>query len=150
MRRRSSHWAGAGQRQLAPENYELARENYERAIVLANQKLSVNPNDADVHLMLSVYHAMLRQEKDAHSHLERAWQLMPDGPEVDFWAGVVHLQLRNRVRALAWLRRARSLNYSYAEMNAAPELNSLRADPEFRQFMSAGGNSDPELTRRTK
>ena len=139
---RAYYWAGAGQR-------ELARENYERAIVLAKQKLIVNPDDADVHLMLSVYHAMLRQEKDAHSHLDRAWQLMPDGPEVDFWAGVVHLRLGNRVHALAWLRRAR-LNYSFAEMKAAPELDSLRADPEFRQFMSAGGNSDPELTRRTK
>jgi tetratricopeptide (TPR) repeat protein len=143
---RAYYWAG---------QRELARENYERAIVLAKQKLIVNPDDADVHLMLSVYYAMLRQEKDAHSHLDRAWQLMPDGPEVDFWAGVVHLQLDNRIHALAWLRRARSLNYSFAEMNAAPELDRLRADPEFRQFLSAGSNSvgariDPELTRRTK
>ena len=122
-----------------PGQRDLARKNYERAIQLAEQKLKVNPDDSDVNLMLGVYHAMLGEEEAALFHLDRAQQVQPDGAEVAFWGGVVYLQFENRPRALAWLRHALSLNYSVAEIKAAPELDSLRADPEFQQFMRTGG-----------
>ena len=138
-----------------PGSRELARKNYQRAIELAEQKLTVNPDDVDVNLMLAVYHAMLGERDAALYRADYAQQRQPDEPEVVFWAGVVRLLLGNKAQALALLRQARALKYSSAEMNAAPELDSLRDDPEFRQFMSAGGNSmaagtSPGLRRSAK
>ncbi len=133
----------------------LAQTNYQRAITLAREKLSVNPDDGEVSLMLGVYYGMLRQQKDALAYLDSAQQSQPDGPEVAFWMGVVHLQLGDRPAAMAWIRRARTLGYSLPEISNAPELDSLRRDPEFRQIVSANGNTavlnpHSELNRRTQ
>jgi len=125
---RAYFWAG---------KRDLARANYEHAIALAKKKLEVNPDDADVNLMLAVYQAMLGQEKPALYHLASVQQLQPDVPEVAFWAAIVELTLGKRDRALALVRQAHDLGYPAVEMNAAPDLDSLRNDPEFRQIMSA-------------
>jgi tetratricopeptide (TPR) repeat protein len=139
----------------APNQRGLAKEKYERAIAMAQQKLTVNAKDPDVNLNLAIYHAMLSHKDDALYYLDRALQLQPDAPEAAFWAGVVHVQLDNRAKALAWLRRAQKLKYSAAEINAAPEFDGLRRDPEFQRSFSAGANSsasgsDPQSNRRTK
>ncbi|HJX83582.1 MAG TPA: tetratricopeptide repeat protein [Candidatus Angelobacter sp.] len=132
----------------------LALKTYRKAIELAEQKLIVNPDDPDVNLMLAVYRAMLGEENEALYRLDLARQSQPDEPEVAFWAAVVNLQLGDQARALARLRQARSMNYSSAEIMGAPELDSLHADPEFRQIMAGGNslalNSKSELDRRTK
>lgn len=120
----------------APGQRALAREEYERAIEVAQQQLSVNTNDPDVNLGLAIYHAMLGHKEDAIFYLDRAQQLRPDSGEIAFWAGVVHLQLGNRAKALVWLHQAQDLKYSSAEINVAPELESLRDDPEFQRLVS--------------
>src|SRR5438477_7868842 len=109
----------------------MNQKNYEQAIVMAKKRLTMNEEDPDVNLNLAVYHAMLAREDDAINYLGRALQLQPSEPELAFWAGIVHVQLGNRARALMWVGRARALKYSPAEINDAPEFDSLRADPEF-------------------
>jgi tetratricopeptide (TPR) repeat protein/DNA-binding winged helix-turn-helix (wHTH) protein len=113
-----------------------ARENYEQAVQLANQKLRVNPKDPDVNLLLAVYMAMLRQKDAAASHLDRALRLQPDEGEFFFWASIVQLRLGNRPKAMEWLHKARSSKYSPAEIRAAPEFDGLRDDPEFKSIIS--------------
>jgi hypothetical protein len=59
---------------------------------------------------------------------------------------VVELQLGNREKALAWLPEA--LKYSPSEIQAAPELDSLRPDPAFQRELEgalgqAGLNCKP-------
>ena len=114
---------------------ELARETYGKAIALANQKLTVNPEDPDINLNLAVYYAMLGQEDNSLYHLRRSKELQPATGETDFWAGVVNLQLGHKEKALAWLRQAIAFKY-FAEINSVPELDSLRNDAEFRRILS--------------
>ena len=114
----------------------LSRPNYEQAIALAEQELKAAPDDVDVHLMLGVYYAMLKDKDNALLHLNFAQMQRPDAAEVSFWAAVVCLQVENRSRALAWLGKAASLGYSGIEIDAAPEFDSLHADPEFQRIMS--------------
>lgn len=124
----------------APGHRKLAQENYERAISLARQKLTVNPEDPDINLNLSVYYAMLGQGDDALYHLHRSQELQPASGETDFWAGIVNLQLGYKEKALAWLRQANALNYS-AEIDAVPELDRLRSDAEFKRLLLGRGNA---------
>jgi tetratricopeptide (TPR) repeat protein len=124
---RAYFWA-AGRR-------ELAQETYGRAIALANQKLTVNPQDPDINLNLAVYYAMLGQEDNSLYHWRRSKELQPATGETDFWAGVVNLQLGHKEKALAWIRQAIDLKY-FAEINSVPELDGLRSDAEFRRILS--------------
>ncbi len=114
---------------------ERAQETYLRAIALAKQKLTVNPQDPDINLNLAVYYAMLGQEDDSLYHLRRSKELQPATGETDFWSAVVNLQLGHREKALAWIRQAIELKY-FAEINSAPELDGLRSDVEFRRILS--------------
>jgi tetratricopeptide (TPR) repeat protein len=146
---RAYFWAPGDQR-------AAAQEQYDKAIALAKQRLKVNLEDSAVNLMLAVYYAMRAQKDDALSHLGHARKLKPDWGELAFWTAIVHLQMdNNRAKALFWLRQARTLGYSAAQINAAPELESLSTDPEFRRLMLTGGKSKSlsskiEADRRNK
>src|SRR5258708_183447 len=131
---------------LTPGLRNLSRHNYEQAIALAEQELKAAPDDVDVHLMLGVYYAMLKDKDNALLHLNFAQMQRPDAAEVSFWAAVVCLQVENRSRALAWLGKAASLGYSGIEIDAAPEFDSLHADPEFQRIMSTAV-SGPQAAR---
>lgn len=140
---RAYYWAG---------RKDLAHTMYLRAIDLARQALTANPDNADATLSLAVYYAMLSQADDAIYYLDRALKSQTE-PEAAFWAAVVHLQLGDQAKALAWIRKARQLKYSAAEINAVPELDSLRNTPEFKTVMLAGSNAnaiDTAFNRRGK
>jgi tetratricopeptide (TPR) repeat protein/DNA-binding winged helix-turn-helix (wHTH) protein len=113
---------------------ELARKEYERAVELASQQLQVNPKDADAQLSLAIFYAMLGQGDDSRNSLDLALSLQPKSPETKFWAMIIALQLGNKEKALAWLPDA--LRYSVAEVQAAPELNSLHRDPKFQRELA--------------
>jgi tetratricopeptide (TPR) repeat protein len=125
------------------EKKDLASQNYLHAIDLALKSLSRH-DDPGIFLMLAVYYAMLSRNDDALVYLPHAEQ--NDDPESAFWISVVYLQMDEQAQALAWLRKARERGYSLSEINAAPELNSLRANPEFLQIMTQ--KSKPNLSRR--
>ncbi|MFQ5926893.1 MAG: tetratricopeptide repeat protein, partial [Terriglobia bacterium] len=114
-----------------------ARETYERCVRLGQEQLQVNPRDAEVHILLASYFAMLAQKPEAFRHLERALSLRPDEPEYLFWAAVVHNQFGERAKALARLERAVAGAYAYslADIRAAIEFDNLRDDPKFQQLI---------------
>ncbi|MDA2913585.1 tetratricopeptide repeat protein, partial [Acidobacteriia bacterium AH_259_A11_L15] len=119
----------------APGKRAQAREMYERAIRLGHEQLKVNPQNAEVHVLLAYYHAMLGHKPEASSHLERALSLRPNEPEFLLWAAVVHNQFGEQATALAWLERAVAAGYSPAEILATIELDNLRDDPKFQAMI---------------
>ncbi len=119
----------------APGKREQAREAYERAIRLGQEQLKVNPKDADVHILLANYHAMVGHKPEALRHLERAFSLRPSDPEFFWQAAVVHNQLGNQEQALTSLEKAIARGYSLAEVRTAIELDNLRDDPDFQSLV---------------
>lgn len=119
----------------APGQRTKAREMYERAIRLGQERLNVNPKDANVHILLANYNAMLGRRTQALSLLQHALSLRPNEPEFLLMAAVVHNQFGERAKALAWVERAMARGYSAAEIRTAIELDNLRNDPNFQALI---------------
>jgi serine/threonine protein kinase/Tfp pilus assembly protein PilF len=117
-----------------PPTRPRARPALERAVVLANDDLRVNPDDADVHTLISEYYAMLGDREKALTHLRAALHQHPDDPETQYFAAKVYNLLGSREQALQWLRKSVDAGYSPAEIRNTVELDSLRSDPTFVQM----------------
>jgi eukaryotic-like serine/threonine-protein kinase len=120
----------------APGHRAEAESAYRRAIAAGEQDLKVNPEDADVHILLANYHAMLGERADALSHLGEALKARPDDAETRFQAAIVYNQLGDRPLALAALEQAAARGYSPAELRAAPEFDTLRDEPRFQALLA--------------
>src|SRR2546422_5312917 len=74
---------GDGYYWIAGKRAEAARA-YRQAIVLARQKLQVNPKDVPLLGCLAICHAMLDEKKSALEYIRRGLQLAPDDPELRY------------------------------------------------------------------
>ena len=104
----------------------------ERAILLAKERLDVNPRDASVLSDISGYYAMLGRRQEALNCLERALQLSDKkDPDVLFEAAMVHNQFGETSKALEWLRKAREAGFSPTSISDAPALDNLHGNEQF-------------------
>ena len=69
---------------------EHARASFERAKQMAEERLEVNPKDADTMGALAVYEAKLEQSDTAKAHADAAVSLAPTDGHVLFYQAVVH------------------------------------------------------------
>ena len=121
---RAYYWAGQRAKATAA---------YEHAIALGLDELSVNPRNADAHISLARYYAMLGRKAEALSHLTTALTLRPNEAEYLSYAAVIHNQLGDRASAMASLKKALSLGWSMAEINSEVEFDSLRTGTDFQK-----------------
>ena len=96
----------------------------------------MNPDDADVHILMANYHAMLGERADALTHLASALRPRPNDAETQFQAAIIYNQLGDRAQALTALESAAARGYSPAELRAAPEFDSLRKEPRFQALLA--------------
>jgi serine/threonine-protein kinase len=138
--------------QLDPRNYVLwgnlgdayywatgrradAMAAYGKGIALAEEKLRVNPRDAEALRSLAVYHAMRGERKPALDNLGGALRLNPKGPGLLFNAGIVYQQLGDTQRALDALERAVAAGISPATLRDTPNFDDLRANPRYLKLI---------------
>jgi serine/threonine protein kinase/tetratricopeptide (TPR) repeat protein len=119
----------------APGRRSQATEYYRRAIVLAEERLSINPRDGDPHILSSGYYAMLGDRRHALEHLQRALELRPNEPEYLLTAAIVHNQFGEEDEAMEWLEAAVRRGYSASEIKVAPELDNLRGEARFQKLV---------------
>jgi serine/threonine-protein kinase len=119
----------------SPGMKDRAAKTYERAIELAEVALQINPRDGDAHVMIANYRAMLGERSPAMSHLQEALSLSPKQPEYMLIAAVVHNRFGEKHEALDWLEKAVKAGYSRAEIQASPELDTLRSEIKFQQII---------------
>jgi serine/threonine-protein kinase len=115
-----------------PPTRNKAKAALKKAIELAEDDLSVNPNDAGAHTLVAEYFAMSGDKEEALNHLQAALRLRPGDPETAYFAAKVYSLLGDRDQALNWLEKSVKSGYSPAEISNTIELDSLRKEPRFR------------------
>jgi serine/threonine protein kinase/tetratricopeptide (TPR) repeat protein len=115
----------------APGRRAEAARAYGKAIALGEEKLRINPRDAEVLSSLALYHAMEGERKPALDNLDAALRLKPKSPELLFNAGIVYQQLGDTQRALEALDKAVAGGISPATLGDTPNFDGLRANPKF-------------------
>jgi len=90
----------------APGRRAEAAAVYGKGIGLGEEKLRVNPRDAEVLSSLAMYHAMREERKPALDNLDAALRLSPKSPGLLFNAGITYQQLGDTPRALDSLEKA--------------------------------------------
>ncbi len=105
---------------------------YENAIVRAEKRLEVNPNDAIVLAFLADYNAMSRHRNKAAKEIEQAIASAPADGEVRLRAAIVYNQFGDTDRCLASLEKAVAAGYSAQLIRDTPDFGHLHNNPQFR------------------
>ncbi|NNF58489.1 MAG: protein kinase [Rhodothermaceae bacterium] len=118
-----------------PGEQQRAEAAYREAIQRAEAGRAVNPNDADLLVMLSTYYVAVSDVTKAQEAVERAVQLAPENVNVAYYAVFAYEALGRRADALRWAERA--LNNGYPpEFFDEPGLADLRLDPRWRTLIA--------------
>jgi len=124
----AAHWMGGAD--------VRATEAFTKAITLAERQLEVNPRDAEVRADIASYQAMLGHAAAARENLFAVEVQARDDAWLAFRTGETHELLGDRDQALKWLARALALGHPRAEIETAPALAGLRADPRGRRLLA--------------
>jgi eukaryotic-like serine/threonine-protein kinase len=120
------HWIG---------QRSAARDLYLRAVELGEQHLLVNPHDVDAHLLLADFAAKLGRRAEALKHLDAA-EPITQNPHQVFFVAIVHNQLGDEDRALAYLNQAVARGLPLSELHAWIEFDNIRDDPRFQALVN--------------
>jgi tetratricopeptide (TPR) repeat protein len=108
---------------------------YGKGIALGEEKLRVNPRDAQVLSSLAMYHAMRGERKAALDNATASLGLNPKSPDLLFNAGIVYQQLGNTQLALEVLEKAVAAGISPATLRDTPNFDGLRANPRYLKLI---------------
>ncbi len=115
-----------------PGMHEKAPAMYERAIKEGEEELRINPRNADAHILLGRYYAMIKRRAQASNHLEYALSVRPTNSHYLVIAAGAYNQLDDRFTALSLLERAVESGLTQKEIDMEYEIQSLRNEPRFR------------------
>jgi serine/threonine protein kinase/Flp pilus assembly protein TadD len=119
----------------APGERAAAGAAYGKGIALGEDKLRVNPRDAEVLSSLAMYHAMRGERKAALDNIEASLRLKPKNPDLLFNAGIAYVQLGETQRGLDVLEKAEAAGISPATLRDTPNFDGLRANPRFLKLI---------------
>ncbi len=121
--------------------HEYAAQFYQKATLLAEQRLEVNPQDASTLSDLSGYYAMLGLRQKAFTALDKSLRLSNQkDPDILFEAAMVYNQLGEHARAFQWITKALEAGFSPTTIREAPALDNLHDDPRFQKLLQADLN----------
>jgi tetratricopeptide (TPR) repeat protein/DNA-binding winged helix-turn-helix (wHTH) protein len=114
---------------------EKGLQAYQRAIALAYKELEVNPQNATAMQSLALYYAKKGESDQALDFIRRARSIDPNSAQIIYNAAVVNTLAGHPDEALRVLREALKRGFSAVEAGADPELESLKARPEFQKLV---------------
>lgn len=136
------YWGNLGDAyRWASESKNRAPEAYRQAIRLAEQELTMNPQNAALRGALAGYYAKLPDRAKALAEIAQARRLAPMNPEVLFKAALVYEITGRREQALGALDLALQSGYSIDEVRTEPELAQLRKDPRYERLAKAASTA---------
>jgi eukaryotic-like serine/threonine-protein kinase len=119
----------------APGRRGEAAATYGKGIALGEEKLRVNPRDAQVLSSLAMYHAMRGERKAALDNANAALRLSPKSPYLLLNAGIVYQQLGDTQLALEVLEKAVAAGISPATLRDTPNFDGLWANPRYLKLV---------------
>ena len=119
----------------APGQRALAAGAYAKAIALGLPQLKVNPRNAALLVDMANYQAMVGRRKESIEFLQRALQIAPRDPVVQFRAAMVHNQFGEAERALDLLERARAVGFPITIVRDTPNFGNLWRYPRFQNLL---------------
>ncbi len=120
----------------SPGERHKSQNAYERAIELAREANTQNPNDPSIVISLAGFHAMIGDREQANKYLHEALRIAPGDAWFMFYAGTIYEQLGERDEALRWIRPALQMGYSKTDVISYPGLRDLIEDPRFQNMLS--------------
>ena len=123
-----AYYWGTSTRQKAPEAYR-------EAILLADEKLSVNSRDGYTWALRSTYLAMTGKKEEALASLAKALTFAPRDPEVLFRAALLYNHMGETTRSLEALQKALAAGYPADLASSLPDFDHLRTDPRFQAIL---------------
>lgn len=130
--------------QAGPSRAE-AKEDYRRAIFLAQRSLEVNPQDSISWMQLAFYCARAGDTQHVDQYASRALQLGADDQYVHYYAALVALERGDATAALAALERAVELGYAPQLIRDDPGFSNLRGEARFRRLTAAAENAPRQV-----
>lgn len=122
-------WFGrADARWYLPQRRDLAKEDYRRAAVLAEQVLAVDATDAETWAMLGYVYGRLDDNERSARYGARALEMAPESPYVNYFAALAAAGRGDRGHAARLAGRAVELGLSQVLMAADPALKGIRPD----------------------
>jgi eukaryotic-like serine/threonine-protein kinase len=132
-------WCNLGNAYELARNKAKADEAYEKAAQLAQQAVTLRPNDGSLLGWLALYYAKLGQRTSAQKELAQALSLSQNDPQLLFNSALIYELVGDREHALSALHSALRAGYSVSEAQSAPELAQLRKDPRFSKIVGSPG-----------
>jgi tetratricopeptide (TPR) repeat protein len=119
-----------------PGKQDRAKATYAHAIGLAERALEVNPLDSDALGSLAMYEAKSGGVEKARPLIGRALAIAPKDVDLLSEAAEVYALAGEQQKGLDCLKSAVQGGYPRFELEANPELASLRNDPRYREIMA--------------
>jgi tetratricopeptide (TPR) repeat protein len=116
---------------------EKATPAYRRAIALAEERLSVNPRDANVLGWLANYYAMLGDKKAGLQYLGRALALAPGDAELRFKAAITYKHLGDSQQAMKWLEKAVAAGLERTRIRSTPAFDDFANEKRFQNLFGS-------------
>lgn len=121
-----------------------ARDDYRRAIALAQRSLAINAKDAVSWMQLAYYSERAGETGEVEHYVERARALGAEDPYVHYYGALVALERGDANHAVEELSHAVELGYAPQLILAAPDFASLRGDARFRKLVG-GADKSPQV-----
>jgi TolB-like protein/Flp pilus assembly protein TadD/DNA-binding winged helix-turn-helix (wHTH) protein len=119
-------WFGrADTRWHLPQRRDLARQDYRRAVMLAEKALAVDATDAETWAVLGYIYGRLGDADRATRYVLRALESSNDSPTVNYFAAIAAADRGERAEAARLAGRAIELGYSRALIGAEPSLKGV-------------------------
>jgi len=115
---------------------DKAAETYDKAIKLAFDELQVNPKSANVTADLALYYAKKGDAGQAQVYIRQARGIDPDDVQLLYDEAQVYAVIGKQNEALKSLKEAFHRGYSPGQAQNDPELDKLRALPEFSKLVT--------------
>jgi tetratricopeptide (TPR) repeat protein len=115
-----------------PGMRDKAAPMYERAVHEGEGELQVDPRNADVHILIGRYYAMLGRRPQAVNHIDYALSVRPTNTHYLAIAAGAYNQLGDRRTALSLVERAAEHGLTRKDVEMEYEIQSLTTEPRFQ------------------